>query len=102
MRLEHKAGPDIIYELAVRLYPTPLETFREAIANSLDEGSNKIDIQISLNEILLEDWGEGIDNVDKFVMFGQYSKAALAGEVIGQKGLGKHVTLAEFVPLKKL
>lgn len=89
MKLEHKAGPDIIYELAVRLYPSPLESFREAISNSLDEGTSKVDLQVSLNEIILEDWGEGIEDVDRFTMFGQYSKAALGGETIGQKGLGK-------------
>lgn len=89
MRAEHKAGADIIYELAVRLYPSSLEPFREAISNALDEGSNKIEIQASNQEIIVEDWGEGIDDMEKFFEFGQASKAGLGGEVIGQKGLGK-------------
>jgi hypothetical protein len=89
MRLEHKAGTDIIYELAVRLYPSSLEPFREAISNALDEGTNKVDLQVSNQEILVEDWGGGIDDVEKFSKFGQASKAGLGGEIIGQKGLGK-------------
>ncbi len=89
MRAEHKAGADIIYELAVRLYPSSLEPFREAISNALDEGSKKVEIQASNHEIIVEDWGEGIDDPEKFFEFGQASKAGLGGEVIGQKGLGK-------------
>jgi len=34
MRLEHKAGIDIVYELALRLYPSSLESFREACTDS--------------------------------------------------------------------
>jgi len=73
MRAEHKAGADIIRELAVRLYPSSLEPFREAISNALDEGSDKIEIQASNQEIIVEDWGEGIDNMEKFFEFGQAS-----------------------------
>jgi len=89
MRAEHKAGAEIIYELAVRLYPSSLEPFREAISNALDEGSKKIEMQTSNHEIIVEDWGEGIDDPEKFFEFGHASKAGLGGEVIGQKGLGK-------------
>lgn len=89
MRLEHKAGKDIIYELAVRLYPSSLESFREAISNALDEGSNKVEMQVSLKEIVFEDWGEGIRNIEKFATFGEAMKANVGGEIIGEKGLGK-------------
>jgi hypothetical protein len=89
LRAEHKAGADIIRELAVRLYPSSLEPFREAISNAIDEGSNKVEIQSSNQEIIVEDWGEGIDNMERFFEFGQASKAGLGGEIIGQKGLGK-------------
>lgn len=89
MRLEHKAGIDIVYELAIRLYPSTLESFREAISNSLDEGSDRIEIQASLQEVIVEDWGEGIRDIEQFRTFGQYAKAKLGGEIIGMKGLGK-------------
>lgn len=89
MRLEHKAGTDIIYELAVRLYPSSLEPFREAISNALDEGTDKVEIQASNQEIIVEDWGGGINDVENFSKFGEASKAGLGGEIIGQKGLGK-------------
>lgn len=89
MRLEHKAGIDIIYELALRLYPSCLESFREAISNSLDEGSKRIQIQCSRNQVMVEDWGEGITDLEKFRTFGDYTKAKRSGETIGMKGLGK-------------
>jgi len=89
MRLEHKAGIDIIYELALRLYPSSLESFREAISNSLDEGSKKVEITVSRNEVIVEDWGEGIQDLEKFRTFGDYTKAKRGGETIGMKGLGK-------------
>jgi len=90
VRLEHKAGPDIIHELAVNLYPSSLESFREAIANSLDEGSKKVELQVSLKEVIMEDWGQGIRDIEQFRLFGQYAKTTrFDGEVIGMKGLGK-------------
>jgi hypothetical protein len=89
MRLDHKAGIDIIYELALRLYPSSLESFREAISNSLDEGSKKVDVQASRTDVIVEDWGEGIKDLEKFRTFGDYTKAERGGETIGMKGLGK-------------
>lgn len=89
LKLQHKAGPDIVYELAINLYPSSLDSFREAISNALDEGSKKVSIQTSLKEVSVEDWGEGIKDLDRFVEFGQYAKAKLGGEIIGMKGLGK-------------
>lgn len=89
MRLQHKAGVDIIYELALSLYPSPLESYREAISNALDEGSKRVEIQNSGKEIIVEDWGEGIKDVEKFAVYGEAAKAKLGGEIIGEKGLGK-------------
>jgi hypothetical protein len=90
VKLEHKAGPDIIHELAVNLYPSSLESFREAIANSLDEGSKRVELQVSLKEVVMEDWGQGIRDIEQFRLFGQYAKTTrFDGEVIGMKGLGK-------------
>jgi hypothetical protein len=89
MRLEHKAGIDIIYELALRLYPSSLESFREAVSNSLDEGSNKVEITASHSEVVVEDWGEGIQELEKLRTFGDYTKSKRGGETIGMKGLGK-------------
>ncbi len=89
VKLEHKAGPTIIRELALRLYPSPLESFREAISNALDGGSNKVEVVCSNMEIIVEDWGEGIKDVEQFRIYGQDTKAGEGGEVIGEKGLGK-------------
>lgn len=89
MRLPHTPGADIIYELSENLYPSSLEPFREAIANALDEGSRKVAIEVSLKEIVMEDWGEGISEMERFTKFGDASKAKQGGETIGEKGLGK-------------
>jgi len=89
MKLEHKPGKDLIYELAVNMYPSLLECFREAISNAYDEGTKKIDLDVSNNEVIFEDYGEGIDDVEKFTSFGHATKAKLEGEIIGEKGLGK-------------
>jgi len=89
MKLEHKPGKDLIYELAVNMYPTLLECFREAISNAYDEGAKKVDLHVSNNEVIFEDYGEGIDDVEKFTSFGHATKAKLGGEIIGEKGLGK-------------
>ena len=87
LKLPHKPGPDIIHELAINLYPSSLESYREAISNSFDEGSKKVVIQNTMKQVTVEDWGEGIKDIDKFVEFGQYSK--LGQGKIGKKGLGK-------------
>jgi len=89
MKLEHKPGQDLIYELAVNMYPSLLECFREAIANAYDEGTKKIELEVSNKEVTFEDYGEGIVDVDKFVKFGHATKSKLGGEIIGEKGLGK-------------
>jgi len=86
---KHEAGPTLIRELALRLYPSAFESFREAISNSFDEGSMKVEVTCSNKEIDFEDWGEGIADIETFFMAGQDSKVALGGETIGQKGLGK-------------
>jgi hypothetical protein len=86
---EHKAGPTLIRELALRLYPSAFESFREAISNAFDEGSKKVAVACSKTQIVFEDWGRGIADIETFFMAGQDSKVALGGETIGQKGLGK-------------
>ena len=75
MRFEHKAGIDIVRELALRLYPSSFESFREAISNCLDEGSKKVEVSASRSEVIVEDWGKGIEDLEKFRTFGDYAKA---------------------------
>jgi hypothetical protein len=89
MRLEHKAGIDLVHELALRLYPSSLESFREAISNCLDEESKRIEILASKSRVVVEDWGKGIEDLEKFRTYGDYAKSTRGGETIGMKGLGK-------------
>lgn len=87
--IPHRAGSDIIIELATRLYPSILQPFREAISNSIDEKSTKCEISLLPDKITFEDWGEGIKDFDKFTYYGLYQKREIEGDIIGRKGLGK-------------
>ncbi len=85
----HEIGRDLIPELATRVYSSRLDSFREAVSNAFDEGSRQVALTISSHRIVIEDWGNGISSYDEFRRFGQASKKSRAGEVIGEKGLGK-------------
>src|ERR671925_207004 len=86
----HEVGRDLIPELAMRVYSSQLDSFREAISNAFDENSQKIVLTISRNKIAIEDWGNGIRDYNEFRKFGQASKKSRKDEeVIGEKGLGK-------------
>ncbi|MDQ3835736.1 MAG: ATP-binding protein [Thermoproteota archaeon] len=85
----HEVGKDLIPELAMRVYSSPLDSFREAISNAFDENSSKVVVSISDIKIMIEDWGNGIKDYDEFRKFGQASKKSRKGEIIGEKGLGK-------------
>jgi Histidine kinase-, DNA gyrase B-, and HSP90-like ATPase len=86
----HEVGRDLIPELAMRVYSSYLDSFREAISNAFDEDSKKVALSISNDKIVIEDWGNGIKDYNEFRKFGQASKKSRKGEeVIGEKGLGK-------------
>lgn len=48
-----------------------------------------MEVQASRKEVCVEDWGEGIQDLEKFRTFGDYTKSKRGGETIGMKGLGK-------------
>jgi hypothetical protein len=86
----HEVGKDLIPELAMRVYSSQLDSFREAISNAFDENSQKVALSVSNNKIVIEDWGNGIKDYDEFRKFGQASKKSRnEKELIGEKGLGK-------------
>jgi Histidine kinase-, DNA gyrase B-, and HSP90-like ATPase len=86
----HELGRDLIPELAMRVYSSQLDSFREAISNAFDENSQKVVLSASNHKITIEDWGNGIKDYDEFRKFGQASKKSRKEkEVIGEKGLGK-------------
>jgi hypothetical protein len=85
----HEVGKDLIPELAMRVYSSHFDSFREAISNAFDENSQKVVLSISDDKIVIEDWGSGIQDYDEFRKFGHASKKSRKGEVIGEKGLGK-------------
>jgi hypothetical protein len=99
--LSHKASDETVYELARGLYNDSKRAFREAIANSIDEGSEKIKIDITRNgkstTITIQDWGAGIEDPDKFMIYGRSLKKDSTiprynrkkREIIGNKGFGK-------------
>jgi len=49
----HEAGKDLIPELAMRVYSSYLDSFREAISNSFDENSKKVALSISNDKIVM-------------------------------------------------
>ena len=85
----HEVAKDLIPELAMRVYSSHFDSFREAISNAFDENSQKVVLSISDDKIVIEDWGNGIQDYDEFRKFGHASKKSRKGEVIGEKGLGK-------------
>jgi hypothetical protein len=85
----HEVGKDLIPELAMRVYSSHFDSFREAISNAFDENSQKVVLSIADDKIVIEDWGNGIQDYDEFRKFGNASKKSRKGEVIGEKGLGK-------------
>jgi hypothetical protein len=88
----HEIGRDLIPELATRVYSSQLDSFREAVSNAFDEESKQVELTIMNDKIVIEDWGNGIRGYDEFRKFGQASKkyrGSGAGEIIGEKGLGK-------------
>src|SRR5919109_2909640 len=86
----HEVGRDLIPELAMRVYSSQRDSFREAISNAFDEYSHKVVLSISHDKIVIEDWGNGIKDYDEFRKFGRSSKKSRKGEeIIGEKGLGK-------------
>ena len=92
----HVVGRDLIPELAMRVYSSQLDSFREAISNAFDENSHNVLLSISNDKIVIEDWGNGIRDYNEFRRFGHASKKSRKTgggdgekEVIGEKGLGK-------------
>ena len=85
----HEVGRDLIPELATHVYGSQLDSFREAVSNAFDECSKQVALAITKDRIVIEDWGSGIKDYDKFRKFGQASKKSRKGEIIGEKGLGK-------------
>ena len=76
----HQVGRDLIPELAMRVYSSQLDSFREAISNAFDENSKKIVISTSKDKIAIEDWGNGIRDYNEFRKFGQASKKSRKDE----------------------
>lgn len=91
LQYEHIAGSGLISELSKRVYHSPMEAFREVISNSIDEGSRKIHVRLSAEQIIFTDYGSGIKDIKKFVIYGESVKIANGkkDEIIGEKGLGK-------------
>jgi HSP90 family molecular chaperone len=94
--LQHKAGADVVAILANAINADSLGAIREAVSNSIDANSKKVEIKISGKEVIIEDWGSGIEDVKDFVEYGSASKVRRFMEKIkrgrlpiGQFHLGK-------------
>ena len=103
----HKFGPGILRELGTTLYRSPLAVYREAISNAIDamtpyeKQEAKVEIFTDVapdGDIVIEDYGTGIENFDAFKIILQGEKVVrdqvssyqiVNEEIIGQKGMGK-------------
>lgn len=103
---KHDFGPGVLKELATKLYKNPIAAFREAVSNALDAmvpypNDLRIEIYTNVlpsNDIVIEDWGTGIENYktfktispgEKIVRDEVSSDEKLNSRIIGQKGMGK-------------
>jgi Histidine kinase-, DNA gyrase B-, and HSP90-like ATPase len=104
----HEFGPGVLDELSTKLYKNPLAALREAVSNSFDamspyemEIDPKIKIYTNLlpdGDIIIEDWGTGIENYQNFKTISPGKKQVkdeissyhkVNEKIIGQKGMGK-------------
>ena len=88
-------NPALIDEMAERLCTHYTQAFREACVNAYDEDATRVDILIEPHQIIVEDYGRGIDDVTQFLDTGSpYKKTVTESptfkrKVIGSKGVGK-------------
>lgn len=78
----------IIRELALGLYKSAIDCFREAVSNSIDSGATRIDLTLANNKITLEDDGAGIASKEEFLTVGTDSRKGDT-HAIGEKGFGR-------------
>jgi Histidine kinase-, DNA gyrase B-, and HSP90-like ATPase len=78
----------IIRELAMGLYKSAIDCFREAVSNSIDSGATRIDLTLESNKITLEDNGKGIASKEEFLTVGTDSRKGDTS-AIGEKGFGR-------------
>src|SRR4051812_10886228 len=78
----------IIKELAMGLYKSAIDCFREAISNSIDSGATRIDVTLGMDQIALEDNGNGIASKEEFLTVGTDSRKDDI-HAIGEKGFGR-------------
>lgn len=106
--IPYEIGPDLIHELAVNEYPSPLNAFREAVSNGSDAieelieklqkpVEKRIDVTVKSDRLVCEDWGFGITDARKFISAGNYAKTLQSKNMIGAKGLGR-LALLRFGP----
>jgi hypothetical protein len=92
---EVKFHPSLVGELAEKLYPDCKDAFREYWSNAYDVDSLKVETKISPYEVVIEDWGTGVESFIDFWMIGSPHKKdlnespILKRPVIGKKGIGK-------------
>ena len=60
-------NPALVEEMAERLCSHYTHSFREACVNAYDEDATRVDIFIEPTEVIVEDFGKGIDDVKQFL-----------------------------------
>ena len=101
----HRFGPGTLRELGTKLYRSPLAVYREAVSNAIDamtpyeKQEAKVEIFTDVapdGDIVIEDYGTGIENFDAFKIISQGEKVVrdqvssyqnVNEKLIGQKGM---------------
>ena len=100
----HEFGDNAIIELSQHLYKSPKSAIKEGVSNGLDQQDKNARIEIFTNvppdgDIIIEDWGTGIENYDDFrtglrgfkLVGGRISSyETIDPSIAGNKGLGKY------------
>lgn len=95
--LESYSDDIIIYnaENKISKYLSRLNTIKEFVINAWDADAYKVKISVDSNEVIIEDWGFGIDNFRLFWSIGNDHKSLenltsrFRRKPIGCRGLGK-------------
>jgi Histidine kinase-, DNA gyrase B-, and HSP90-like ATPase len=105
---KQRFGRGLIREISKYVYKNPIVVYREAVSNALDamdpyREQEKPRVKIYTNQmpdgdIVIEDWGTGIENYEEFLTIAEGEKRVrgevssyekVSNRIIGQKGMGK-------------
>ena len=105
---KQRFGRGLIREISKYVYKNPIVIYREAVSNALDamdpyreQEDPRVEVYTNYlpdGDIIIEDWGTGIENYEEFLTIAEGEKRVrgevssyekVSDRIIGQKGMGK-------------